>query len=261
MPANTDDVAAALGPYPAPLSPNPGATSTVHPQGRAHCAIGAGGGARTWWTPADQATRVLKDGPSPYTQDQQDEKMLNCVDAYLLTAFCIWDGGRLASASELEQPWLAAKGPYPWSDRASGVTIALGAAANTTGGGQPVGTDPEGRNALSYAVHEFGTYAQDGNAAAAPYSYAWPDALHPMGYIAAPGRKPLGNSATGHADLVGLGAMITRITKDGGIGVGGAEAANGAFTTREIGRAPGSIGGGSAPPYVAGWDLGGRCAR
>lgn len=72
-----------------------------------------GEGARTYWMP-DAVNAAFPDKPHTYSQDILDAKALQCVTFAMLQAFCIWDGGRLASIEELDAAW----GPayYPWGD-------------------------------------------------------------------------------------------------------------------------------------------------
>ena len=41
-----------------------------------------------------------------------DEKPLNCVTAYMVAAFCAWDGGRMPTKAEWDEAWRGSK--YPW---------------------------------------------------------------------------------------------------------------------------------------------------
>lgn len=72
-----------------------------------------GQGARTYWLP-DGVNQGFPDSPHRYSQDVLDQKAMNCVSFYLLQAFCIWDGGRLASLDELYAAWGPAT--FPWGD-------------------------------------------------------------------------------------------------------------------------------------------------
>lgn len=74
-----------------------------------------GEGARTYWLP-DAVNQAFPDSPHQYSQDVLDQKAMNCVSFYLLQAFCIWDGGRLASLDELYAAWGSAT--YPWGEEA-----------------------------------------------------------------------------------------------------------------------------------------------
>jgi hypothetical protein len=56
-------------------------------------------------------------GPRGFSQQQLDEKALNCVTQLLMAAFCVWDGGRLPTDAELaggnaNSAWGASN--YPW---------------------------------------------------------------------------------------------------------------------------------------------------
>jgi hypothetical protein len=61
-------------------------------------------GLSTYWFP--QAIVNTYSGPSPhgkyFTQDQLDEKTLNCTPNALFAAFCAWDGGQLATAEVMD---------------------------------------------------------------------------------------------------------------------------------------------------------------
>lgn len=72
-----------------------------------------GEGARTYWMP-DEVNASFPDRPHTYPQEVLDTKALQCVTFAMLQAFCIWDGGRLATIEELDAAW----GPayYPWGD-------------------------------------------------------------------------------------------------------------------------------------------------
>jgi hypothetical protein len=206
IPDTEDLVDQQLGPYPAPLTPNPyPPTDTTEntmgePTGewlgqwRDGCSMGKAGapdGARTWWTShpigSDEAAIV-------YPQDYLDDKIINCIDSYMLTAFCIWDGGHVATDAELAAAW--GEGPLPWSLAAPGVLINQMTQ-------EPTGTDSMGRTASSYVAHEFGltpnefvapfTYEYD------PYNLFADESVH----IPAPGRFPLGAGPYGHMDLAG----------------------------------------------------------
>jgi hypothetical protein len=214
IPSTMDEVDAQLGPYPAPLTPSPYAPSDFTldtlglPTGnwlgqwRDGCSMGSPGmpdGARTWWTNhalGSDETAIV------YPQEFLDDKMINCIDSYMLTAFCIWDGGHLATDEEMAAAWGA--GPLPWSAAAPGVLIDQTSQ-------EPVGTDALGRNASSYVVHEFGLSPAE---FVAPYTYNYDpyglDADNTI-HIAAPGRFPLGAGPYGHMDLAGAGYEATSI--------------------------------------------------
>ncbi len=50
-----------------------------------------------------------------YTKEALDPKVLNCVGWHLVTAFCAWDGGRLARQSELRSAFTnGGTTTYPW---------------------------------------------------------------------------------------------------------------------------------------------------
>jgi hypothetical protein len=214
IPSTEDEVDEQLGPYPAPLTPQtyPPNDPTIDPAGdavgldfgqwRDGCTMGKPGdviGARTWWTNKMLGADLAA---IQYPQDFLDDKIINCIDAYMLTAFCIWDGGHLATPLELAAAWGA--GPFPWSSSSPNVLI-----NQTTQ--MPSGTDVNGLDASHYVVHEFGLYSQEFTT---PYTYNY----DPYGlfvddtyHIGAPGRFPLGAGPSGHADLAGMAYEVTQI--------------------------------------------------
>jgi hypothetical protein len=214
IPSTESEVDLQLGPYPAPLTPSPyPPTDTTdntmgEPTGnwlgqwRDGCSMGKAGspdGARTWWTNYKVGS---DEAPIVYPQEFLDDKIINCIDSYMLTAFCIWDGGHLATDAELAAAWGA--GPFPWSSVAPAVLVNQ----NTQ---EPEGTDSMGRDASSYVAHEFGLSADE---FVAPFTYNY----DPYGldadatiHIPAPGRFPLGAGPYGHMDLAGTTYEATAI--------------------------------------------------
>jgi formylglycine-generating enzyme required for sulfatase activity len=107
-----------------------------------------------------------------YPQDVLDQKMMNCVTKIMLLAFCIWDGGDLPLAADMDYAWTGPSNfKFPW-----GNAPAL-----------PV-TD---FNDSTYVVHR--------------YNYQYPAFIAPDSsyLVPAPGRRPAGNGPLGHADLAG----------------------------------------------------------
>jgi formylglycine-generating enzyme required for sulfatase activity len=168
-----------------------------------------GEGARTYWLP-DAVNATFPDRPQAYGPDVLDTKAMQCVPFAVLQAFCIWDGGRLATLEEIDAAW----GPayYPWGDDA---------------------WTPE------HAVHNF--------------SYGYPeDRLDNTAYIAAPGRRPLGNGPYGHADLGGLVFQLTStFDADGAV----------AWSRAGSWEVHGPGGGHFASLDAAYWAAGGRCTH
>jgi hypothetical protein len=215
IPSTTDEVDLQLGPYPAPLTPTEYPPSDTTPdtlglptgnwlgQWRDGCSMGSStkpDGARTWWTDHIIGSDLA---PIAYPQDFLDDKMINCIDSYMLTAFCIWDGGHLATDAELAAAW--GPGPFPWSTVAPAVLIDQSTQ-------EPTGTDSMGFTAASYIVHEFGLSADE---FIAPFTYNYdPYNLFADNtrHIPAPGRFPLGNGPSGHADMAGAAYEATAIT-------------------------------------------------
>jgi formylglycine-generating enzyme required for sulfatase activity len=135
-----------------------------------------------------------------YTQDILDQKPQQCTTFFMFAAFCIWDGGRLASFDELVYAWDKgdkASYAYPW-----GNTPAPGGWDNA----YPY--DPTGMG--------FGKVAPPGadqTFANYKYNFWMPSTIQCIGndpnkcdysvYVAPPGRFPKGNGPFGHADLAG----------------------------------------------------------
>ena len=106
VPANVADAEMMLGPYwfDAPNDPN---LTGEKPHSKRSCGYGSYNG-HTYWISGQAANQV-------YTQAELDPKLLNCVGWHLVTAFCAWDGGRLASAAELKNAYTnGSTSTYPW---------------------------------------------------------------------------------------------------------------------------------------------------
>ncbi len=152
-----------------------------------------GPGARTYRL-LDGANTGFGD-PQYYTQDFDDERALNCVTAYILAAFCAWDGGHMPTHQQIAYLWT---GALPWgATPAAGYNVA-----------NPM--DPKG--AFGTAVYTNGTT----KAAPIPLvDLAWANWNYNYWggasiintdysiYIAPPGRFPAGNGKYGHSDLGG----------------------------------------------------------
>jgi formylglycine-generating enzyme required for sulfatase activity len=139
-----------------------------------------------------------------YTQDFDDERALNCVTAYLVAAFCAWDGAHMPTPQQIDHLWVNAS--VPW-----GAPAAAGySAANPA--------DPLG--AAGSAVYT------NGATKAAPipladlrianwnYNYWGGVPVNKTDYtiyIAPPGRFPAGNGKYGHSDLGGSVFNFTTI--------------------------------------------------
>ena len=150
--------------------PGLGWTSTEIP-GAGGCDIAATG-APTYWQNDNSSVPVA--AHHEYSREHEDEKLMNCATAALFRAFCLWDGGDLADAADLDTAWGNAR--WPW-----------GATPNTPPRQPPLYTyDPR---------YVWG------------YNYGWPGDA-PVGtdysfYVPAPGRRSAGNGPHGHADVAG----------------------------------------------------------
>jgi hypothetical protein len=103
MPSTVDEVHVELGP----------SGTDGDRQGCYNAGNGAGGAARTYWMSAEASAALGDEVPHKYTQEVLDPKGLNCATFFMLQAFCIWDGGRLATIGELNAQWA---GTYPWGN-------------------------------------------------------------------------------------------------------------------------------------------------
>jgi hypothetical protein len=137
-------------------------------------------GTRTYWLP-DAVNNGYGDRPHNYDKNTLDQKTMVCAPAVLFYAFCIWDGGKLASSDEVtyavrgednrQYPWGAGPAPTP---------------ANRLG------------NYQGYGSYIFPLPVRDNSA-----------------YMNAPGRM-LGRGQFGHADLLGPVLLDVR---DGNMGL------------------------------------------
>jgi len=142
-----------------------------------------GYGARSYRLPDAINTRM--GDHQNYAQDVLDDKALNCVPAYLIAAFCAWDGGRMPTKAEWDGAWGGAL--YPW-----------GAGPAPAGWPSAYDTDASGITPLPAS----------GDVKRANYAYNYWAPETKIGhdytlYIAAPGRFPSGAGPMGHQDLGG----------------------------------------------------------
>ena len=121
--------------------------------------------ARTYWMSDAENAALGETGKHPFSKDVLDQKALNCVEFYMLQAFCIWDGGRLAKQAEFKAAWQAGENRvYPWGN-----------------------TLDNSRMNWKYS-YSFPEVYDQGN----------------FVFVGAPGRFPTGNGKNGHSDLAGL---------------------------------------------------------
>jgi formylglycine-generating enzyme required for sulfatase activity len=128
----------------------------------------------TYWTTPTAQDRV------DFPKEVLDTKALNCVPWWLMSAFCVWDGGHLATEAEIEAAYTnAGTTPYPWGARGTYVTNAQ---------------VPHAIQYYDYATpNPPATARRAANGAYLDITY----------HIAPPGRRAQGNNASGHADMVG----------------------------------------------------------
>jgi hypothetical protein len=143
-----------------------------------------GPGARTYWVPDDINNRWQD--RQRYPKDDLDEKALNCVTQYVISAFCAWDGGRLPTIAEISYAYTGGEGrTYPWgnSPAQQGYTDAYDSA-------QVAPAPPANSH---YANHGYNWWSP---AQRIDNDYTV--------YIAPPGRFPDGNGKFGQSDLAHL---------------------------------------------------------
>jgi formylglycine-generating enzyme required for sulfatase activity len=156
LPTNYNDANEQLGPY----------------YDKRACETGNHTG-HVFWTPPTANDK------EDFPKDVRDRKALNCVPWWLMNAFCIWDGGHLATEAEIRAAYTNGNTTsYPWG--------AIG--AYTTGGQN------------DYSVQVWGYATPNPPPTAHVDGTGYYDIAF---YVAPPGRRPLGYNASGHADMVG----------------------------------------------------------
>jgi formylglycine-generating enzyme required for sulfatase activity len=208
----------------------------VHPPGASAANEGCyvnGYGARTYRLPDEVNTRM--GDQQYYSQDILDEKALNCVDAYIIAAFCAWDGGRLPTRAEWNAAWGA--GTYPWA----GSTPPAGwpDAFDSDATGMPFTPTNGDVKLANFAYNYWGPANKISN----DYSL----------YISPPGRFPKGNGPKGHADLAG---SVFNFLAIAGTSVGWSK--SGSWQGHQIPWPNADASGLVTNKY---WAAGGRCAR
>jgi hypothetical protein len=145
-----------------------------------------------YWDDATQASYGAI--PRSFSQEQLDVKTMNCITEPMLAAFCVWDGGRLASAEELREAW--GNADHPW-----GATPSYNDTAARMTNWNPWGTTLFSNPSFRYH------FPEPGNAAQTDQSFA----------IAAPGRMTLDkrvmNDDNGQPNgVMDLAANIIQVT-------------------------------------------------
>jgi hypothetical protein len=101
LPSTMDEANIEMGPY--------GADADHNRQG---CWL-KGEGSRIYWQPDDVNIAYGDEIPQKYGKDILDTKALNCTTFWMFQSFCIWEGGRLPTITELDREWA---GTYPWGN-------------------------------------------------------------------------------------------------------------------------------------------------
>lgn len=200
-------------------------------------------GARTYFVP-DDVSMKLWNQKNLYPQDDLDEKALNCVTYYMLSAFCAWDGGRLLTNAEFNTAWGNKKYPWGASPDPQGWNFSWADAAEAESSGQKV---PNSGNVdMLHANFRYNWWSPEKRVC--PGDVFCDNSVH----IAPPGRFPAGNGPLGHADLAGLVFEVTGDVSAGGV----------------IWTKSGTWQGHTIPYTVQNWNrlskywaTGGRCAR
>ncbi len=140
--------------------------------GKRSCETGHHTGHTFWTPPAHGDTKQ-------FPQEMLDMKALNCVPWWLLSALCVFDGGHLATEPEIRAAYTnGGTTAFPWGARDTYKTDSVN----------------------DYAVGGWGYMTPDPPPTAIFDDQGFFDVAY---YIAPPGRRPLGYSSTGVADLVG----------------------------------------------------------
>ena len=100
---------------------------------------GAAGASVYWW---DSTTlEGVGSPPRPFTQDYYDIKSMNCALYPMAAAFCAWDGGHIATGTELGEaygtstyPWgpLPIPSPYPYKNLVGQINPNCGGTVNSS---------------------------------------------------------------------------------------------------------------------------------
>ncbi len=190
------------------------------------CSPGSNTG-RTYWTPKSG------DDYSDFDQDVLDEKALNCVPWQMVKAFCVFDGGHLATVDELRAAFTnGGTTKYPWGDDYY----------------DPSGPDPQNR--LNAWFNYSGTPL--------PNDYRKDDDGNPKDnafYVSPPGRFPLGDNKAGVADAAGdllewVGEQPRRFVWKADFEKHGSDAKK--FNATSIGGSNADIWSDTAPIYAGG---------
>lgn len=236
---------------PSSLDGPPGDPSNANTQlgpfyGKRACVTGSHTG-HTFWTPPEYGD--TKD----FTQGVLDTKALNCVPWHLLAALCAFDGGHLLREEELHAAYTNGDTTsYPWGARGTYTTTEQN----------------------DYAIGLWSYFTPDPPPTARQDPSGFLDVAY---YVAPPGRRPLGYSAAGVADLVGdvlewVGDSEKQFVWKGSFENHGREADalappmdNDPYlvmrTSTQPWRWPDVVANGSDPDNVNGYyALGGRCA-
>lgn len=151
------------------------ANVALGPDKKKACNQGAHTG-HTYWTPKTDYDF------SDFDQQTLDEKALNCVPWAMLQALCVWDGGHLATMSELRAAFTNGNTTkYPWGDDDLEST-----------------TRPDPQNRLNIEA-SFQT-------SPLPTTFRKDESGNPLEVsflISPPGRHPKGNNKVGIADAAG----------------------------------------------------------
>ncbi|MDB4943472.1 MAG: Tryptophan synthase alpha chain [Labilithrix sp.] len=198
-------------------------------------------GARTYWL--DNGS-LLFSGEKQHlvSQARLDQKVLTCVDYYMLAAFCAWDGGRLETKTEHDKAWGGTT--YPWGNdggtqgfNAAVIDVRYGGSAGNAADlifnatpaapGNFIKANLERTNAAwnysNYFLRDARRYLE-GRPTQRTYpgesDVAFVDAnTRDQSYaIAPPGRYPSGAGPFGHQDLLGNVIEITADSQPNGSG-------------------------------------------
>ncbi len=188
-------------------------------------------GARTYRLEDGAQVSFYGEKQHSVSKDRLDQKVLTCVDYYMLAAFCAWDGGRLETVVEHDKAW--GNGTFPWGNTGAtqGFQYAIGDLRyggnagnaadliyNATPGapGNFIKANLERTNAAwnyaNYFIRDTRRYLEGRGV---PREYpgemgALLGTTSDQSYaVAPPGRYPSGAGPWGHQDLLGNAMEIT----------------------------------------------------
>ena len=201
LPTTSEEAAKMVGPY---------AFSWDFVDNKGRTAAGCAQGYTFWQNDVNADGLATQGSLRNYPKELEDEKMLNCVTPALLRALCMYEGGDLAFAADLQRAVQADDGrPYPWGAAPPPPTWKYGVypARDQCDDPNLRFNDPDSKtkclavdDALRGQLEPGHDYLANKFTYGGPGDYLDPDLSW---HVPPPGRFPLGTGPYGHADLAG----------------------------------------------------------